>query len=230
MAFELAKRLRRAPRQIAQEIATELAAIPGVARVELAGAGYVNFFFDRAAFFAAAVTGRRPDAPEAAAAEATRRNAWSSTPTSIPIRPRISAICAMPRWAIRLCGCCGAAGAAWRCRTTSTTPACRWRTWWSAFQHLEKKSAAGGSRAGRGAALRLSLLGPLCARHAIFRGRQDAAGAARPDARGDRRGTRHRGGTGGDRLRGHRALPSAHDGAAGRASTTCCRARAKSCT
>jgi arginyl-tRNA synthetase len=54
MAFELAKRLRRAPRQIAQEIAAELAAIPGVVRVELAGAGYVNFFFDRAAFFQAA--------------------------------------------------------------------------------------------------------------------------------------------------------------------------------
>ena len=54
IAFELAKRLRRAPRQIAQEIATELLAIPGVVRVELAGAGYVNFFFDRAAFFAAA--------------------------------------------------------------------------------------------------------------------------------------------------------------------------------
>ncbi len=54
VAFELAKRLRRAPRQIAQEIAAELAAIPGVARVELAGAGYVNFFFDRAAFFQAA--------------------------------------------------------------------------------------------------------------------------------------------------------------------------------
>ncbi len=56
MAFELAKRLRRAPRQIAEEIAKELAAIPGVARVELAGGGYVNFFFDRAGFFAAAFT------------------------------------------------------------------------------------------------------------------------------------------------------------------------------
>jgi arginyl-tRNA synthetase len=55
IAFELAKRLRRAPRQIAQEIAQEIAAevggIPGVARAELAGAGYVNFYFDRAAFF-----------------------------------------------------------------------------------------------------------------------------------------------------------------------------------
>jgi len=54
IAFELAKRLRRAPRQIAQEIAAEIGAISGVARVELAGAGYVNFFFDRAAFFAGA--------------------------------------------------------------------------------------------------------------------------------------------------------------------------------
>ena len=73
MAFELAKRLRRAPRQIAQEIATELAAIPGVARAELAGAGYVNFFFDRAAFFAAAFseTARAAGSPpgEAAAGE-----------------------------------------------------------------------------------------------------------------------------------------------------------------
>jgi arginyl-tRNA synthetase len=56
MAFELAKRLRRAPRQIAQEIAAEIGPISGVARVELAGAGYVNFFFDRAAFFAGAFT------------------------------------------------------------------------------------------------------------------------------------------------------------------------------
>src|ERR1700747_745880 len=54
MAFELAKRLRRAPRQIAQEIAADIGAISGVARVELAGSGYVNFFFDRGAFFAGA--------------------------------------------------------------------------------------------------------------------------------------------------------------------------------
>ena len=57
IAFELAKRLRRAPRQIAQEIATELAGIPGVARVEIAGAGYVNFFLDRSAYFLAAMAG-----------------------------------------------------------------------------------------------------------------------------------------------------------------------------
>jgi arginyl-tRNA synthetase len=65
VAFELAKRLRRAPRQIAQEIAQELnqAGIPGVARVESAGAGYVNFFFDRGVFFAAAIAGATTPTP-----------------------------------------------------------------------------------------------------------------------------------------------------------------------
>ncbi|MGC1186267.1 MAG: arginine--tRNA ligase [Candidatus Acidiferrales bacterium] len=53
LAFELAKRLKRAPRQIAQEIAASIGPIEGVARVEIAGAGYLNFFFDRGAFFRA---------------------------------------------------------------------------------------------------------------------------------------------------------------------------------
>ena len=51
VCFELAKRLKRAPRQIAQEIAATLPAVPGVSRVEVAGAGYLNLFFDRGAFW-----------------------------------------------------------------------------------------------------------------------------------------------------------------------------------
>lgn len=51
VCFELAKRLKRAPRQIAQEMATGLPAIPGVARIEVAGAGYLNVFLDRGAFW-----------------------------------------------------------------------------------------------------------------------------------------------------------------------------------
>src|SRR5438128_11436838 len=51
VCFELAKRLKRAPRQIAQEISTSLPAIPGVARIEVAGAGYLNVFLDRGAFW-----------------------------------------------------------------------------------------------------------------------------------------------------------------------------------
>jgi arginyl-tRNA synthetase len=50
VSFELAKRLKRAPRQIAQEIASSLAPIPGIAKVQVAGAGYLNAYFDRANF------------------------------------------------------------------------------------------------------------------------------------------------------------------------------------
>jgi arginyl-tRNA synthetase len=50
VSFELAKRLKRAPRQIAQEIASSLAPIRGIAKVEVAGAGYLNAYFDRANF------------------------------------------------------------------------------------------------------------------------------------------------------------------------------------
>jgi arginyl-tRNA synthetase len=53
VAFELAKRLRKAPRAIATELAAELtAALPqleGVASVEVAGAGYLNIRLDRTA-------------------------------------------------------------------------------------------------------------------------------------------------------------------------------------
>jgi len=51
VCFELAKRLKRAPRQIAQEIATSLSPVPGIARIEIAGAGYLNAFFDRGSFW-----------------------------------------------------------------------------------------------------------------------------------------------------------------------------------
>jgi len=50
MCFELAKRLKRAPRQIAQEIANGLGKVEGIARVEVAGGGYLNAYFDRGNF------------------------------------------------------------------------------------------------------------------------------------------------------------------------------------
>lgn len=47
LAFELARRLRKAPRVIAQEIAAALGTIEGFSRIEAAPNGYVNFFLDR---------------------------------------------------------------------------------------------------------------------------------------------------------------------------------------
>ena len=48
--FQLAKRLKRPPRQVAEEIAPLLTGLHGVERVEIAGAGYINLFLDRKAF------------------------------------------------------------------------------------------------------------------------------------------------------------------------------------
>jgi arginyl-tRNA synthetase len=51
LCFELAKRLKKAPRILAQEIANALPKVAGVARIEVAGAGYLNAYFDRTAFW-----------------------------------------------------------------------------------------------------------------------------------------------------------------------------------
>ena len=64
VAFELAKRLKRPPRQIAQEIAAELGAVQGIARLEVAGGGYLNAYFDRAAFWEATQKDSGSTAPE----------------------------------------------------------------------------------------------------------------------------------------------------------------------
>ena len=50
VCFELAKRLKRAPRQIAQEIASSIGKLDGVERFEVAGAGYLNVYLNRTAF------------------------------------------------------------------------------------------------------------------------------------------------------------------------------------
>lgn len=51
-AFQLAKVLRRPPREIAAEIAPLLENLEGIARSEIAGAGYINLHLDRERFFA----------------------------------------------------------------------------------------------------------------------------------------------------------------------------------
>jgi arginyl-tRNA synthetase len=48
--FDLAKTLRRKPREIAERLAAELSRAPGVRKAEVAGGGYVNVFLDRAPF------------------------------------------------------------------------------------------------------------------------------------------------------------------------------------
>ena len=50
LAFELAKRIGRKPRDIAQELVPKLGAIEGIARADVAGGGFINLYLDRSAF------------------------------------------------------------------------------------------------------------------------------------------------------------------------------------
>src|SRR6187549_3571859 len=62
-AFELARRLRKPPRAIAQEIAAALGAVEGISRVEAAPNGYLNIYLDRAEFFRVQIEGKRGRVP-----------------------------------------------------------------------------------------------------------------------------------------------------------------------
>src|SRR5215510_1909282 len=71
IAFDLAKRIKAAtgekknPRELATKLAEGLTAMPGVARVEIAGAGFLNVFLDRAKIFAQFVNeGPRSQSPD----------------------------------------------------------------------------------------------------------------------------------------------------------------------
>jgi len=50
VAFELARRLRKAPRAIAQDVAAAFGTLEGIRQVSAAPNGYLNFFLDRPAF------------------------------------------------------------------------------------------------------------------------------------------------------------------------------------
>jgi arginyl-tRNA synthetase len=69
VAFELARTLKAAtgqkqnPREIAARLAEEMRGLGGVARVDVAGAGYVNIYLDRASYLLSASGGGQPLSP-----------------------------------------------------------------------------------------------------------------------------------------------------------------------
>src|SRR5438067_1509711 len=60
LAFELAKKLRKAPRKIAEEIVSGIGVIEGFEKFEVAGAGYINARVNRAALALAVAKGEEP--------------------------------------------------------------------------------------------------------------------------------------------------------------------------
>jgi arginyl-tRNA synthetase len=60
LAFELARKLRKAPRKIAEEIVAGIDAIPGFEKLEVAGGGYINARVSRAEVAAAVANDEQP--------------------------------------------------------------------------------------------------------------------------------------------------------------------------
>src|SRR5947207_9475222 len=48
VTFELARQLKKSPRAVAEELLTKIVKVDGIERMEVAGAGYINFYLDRA--------------------------------------------------------------------------------------------------------------------------------------------------------------------------------------
>ncbi len=67
VAFQLARQLKRPPRQIAEELAGEIARIAGVASLEIAGNGYINVRLERSTY-AAGLLKRPPQVTSTGAA------------------------------------------------------------------------------------------------------------------------------------------------------------------
>jgi arginyl-tRNA synthetase len=49
--FQIAKKMKRSPRDIASEMLAEISSLEGIEKVEVAGPGYINLFMDRKLFF-----------------------------------------------------------------------------------------------------------------------------------------------------------------------------------
>ncbi|HEV2417529.1 MAG TPA: arginine--tRNA ligase [Terriglobia bacterium] len=81
--FDLAKHLKRPPRQIAQQIAGRLLPLEGVERISIAGAGYINLHLDRAVLASALFRSRAIAQPSSASAESISKGKILVEHTSI---------------------------------------------------------------------------------------------------------------------------------------------------
>ena len=208
LAFELARRLRKAPKIIAQEIVGQLGQRRRV-RADRSGER-LHQFLPRSG----APSRRLAERRRGGAARRIPKKPSSSTPPSTRTRRRTSATCATPRSATPSAGCSATWAALSRSRTTSTTPASRSPTSPSASASSKERTSPAFARIADTHALRLLLLGPLRPGDRVVRSRQGPSahplgGAARHRARRQRDGG-HRAA---DR-RPHRPAPSRDDGAA----------------
>ena len=179
--FELAKTLKRPPRQIAEEVVKAMPPIEGVERLEPAGGGYINVFFDRPAYLAGLVRGER-DEPAAARGKIVVEHT--------NINPNKAAHIGHLRNAAlgdTLVRTLRARGREVEVQNYIDNTGVQVADVVVAFWHLEQKTTADVRKllADPGGTLRLLLLGPVRPRFPLLRRGSGAAGAARPDVAGN---------------------------------------------
>ena len=113
------------------------APIEGVAAIEIAGNGYLNVRLDRGYYGAGllrrSASRRQPHRPAKSS---------SSTPISIPIKPRTSATCATPFWATPSSACCAPTGRNVEVQNYIDNTGVQVADVVVGFLHLENKSVA----------------------------------------------------------------------------------------
>jgi len=131
LAMRLAKAARQNPRKLAEALVRSLPASPAVAKVEIAGAGFINFFLSQNAYHAeiarcfktgAGMAGRSP-------APADR---CSGIRISEPDGPLHVGHGRHAAFGATVANLLEAVATAWSASTTSTMRAARWKFWRSA--------------------------------------------------------------------------------------------------
>ncbi len=126
VCFELAKRLKKAPKAVAEELISGTGGIAGIRQIQIAGAGYINFFLDRAVTL-------RESFQELAVEKRLSPQTGAGGKTIVEhtnINPNKAAHIGHLRNStigdtfVRILK---ASGAKWRFKTISTTPEFRWR-------------------------------------------------------------------------------------------------------
>ena len=174
VAFELARRLRKAPRAIAQELAAEMGRIPGVARVAAAPNGYLNVFLDRPAFLCTrlGLSGTLPAVPRPGGKTIVEHTAINPNKAAHIGHLRNSALGDTLVRVLRF------RGTPVEVQNYIDDTGVQVADVVVGFQALDPRSTRGSEGARRHRAVRLLLLGPLRARHRVVRRGQPA-----PEAR-----------------------------------------------
>ncbi len=211
VAFELARRLRKAPRVIAQELAGALTDVEGVARLESTANGYLNVFLDRAAFLRSRLDPGTPAARPAVDAGKTIVEHTAINPNKAAHigHLRNSALGDTLVRVLRF------RGVPVEVQNYIDDTGVQVADVVVGFEVLERTALDERPRAGRAATVRLLLLGSVRAGHRVVPGRQGAARRAAARAASDRAGRQPHRRDGSIRRRRHRP-PSPGDDASAR--------------